>query len=148
MLHLILSFVFLASGFSKSEYFKVIGGKDSKSLDKMIATLDKATASTDKNAYLGAITMKRAGFEETAKQKLDLFKKGKDLLEKSITANKKNTEYRFLRLIVQENAPKLLKYSANISEDAKWVKDNYKKCDSEIKQAVENYAAHSVVLDL
>ena len=125
-----------------------MSGNDRKSLDKMITLLDKAPSSMDKNAYSGAITMKCAGFEEMAKKKLELFKKGKDLLEKAITSNKKNTEYRFLRLMIQENAPKILKYSSNKTEDAEWIKEHYTTCSSEIIQAIKNYAAQSVVLNL
>jgi 1-aminocyclopropane-1-carboxylate deaminase/D-cysteine desulfhydrase-like pyridoxal-dependent ACC family enzyme len=92
--------------------------------------------------------MKSASLKVTPKDKLEVFKKGKDLLEKAITANKKNTEYRFLRLMIQENAPKILKYSSNINEDATWIKEHYSKCSAEIIQAIKNYAAQSVVLDL
>jgi hypothetical protein len=148
MVHLFISAALLLASFSKSEYFKVIQGNDAKAIQKLISTLDQSTASSDRTAYLGALTMKSANFKETPKEKMEVFKKGKDLLEKAITANKKNTEYRFLRLMIQENAPKILKYSSNKTEDAAWIKDHYSTCSSEIIQAIKNYAAQSVVLDL
>ncbi len=148
MFHLVISAALLLASFSKSEYFKVIQGKDAKAIQKLITTLDQSTASSDRTAYLGAMTMKSATLKETPKEKLEVFKKGKDLLEKAITANKKNTEYRFLRLMIQENAPKILKYSSNKTEDALWIKEHYTSCSSEIIQAIKNYAARSVVLDL
>ena len=148
MFQFIISAALLLASFSKSEYFKVIQGKDAKAIQKLITTLDQSTASSDRTAYLGALTMKSATLKETPKEKLEVFKKGKDLLEKAITANKKNTEYRFLRLMIQENAPKFLKYSSNKDEDASWIKEHYTSCSSEIIQAIKNYAAQSVVLDL
>jgi hypothetical protein len=148
MFQFVISAALLLASFSKSEYFKVIQGKDAKAIQKLITTLDQSTASSDRTAYLGALTMKSATLKDTPKEKLAVFKKGKDLLEKAITANKKNTEYRFLRLMIQENAPKILKYSSNKTEDALWIKEHYTSCSSEIIQAIKNYAAQSVVLDL
>lgn len=148
MIQFVISAVLLLSSFSKSECIKVLQSKDAKAIQKCIVTLDEATASSDRTAYLGALNMKSAALKETPKEKMEVFKKGKDLLEKAITANKKNTEYRFLRLMVQENAPKIVKYAANINEDAAWIKEHYTTCSSEIIQAIKNYAAQSVVLDL
>jgi hypothetical protein len=148
MVHLFISAVLLLTSFSKTAYFKVIQGKDVKAIQKLIITIDQSSASSDRTAYLGALTMKFANFKDTPKEKLEVFKKGKDLLEKAITANKKNTEYRFLRLMIQENAPKILKYSSNKSEDAAWIKEHYASCSSEIIQVIKNYAAQSVVLEL
>ena len=148
MYQLVISAVLLLASFSKSEYFKVIQGKDAKAIQKLITSIEQSSASFDRTAYLGALTMKSANFKDTPKEKLEVFKKGKDLLEKAITANKKNIEYRFLRLMIQENAPKIIKYSSNIKEDATWIKEHYTNCSSEIIQAIKNYAAQSVVLDL
>jgi hypothetical protein len=148
MVELIFSAVLLLSGFSKSECIKALQGKDAKAIQKLITSIEQSSASSDRTAYLGALTMKSASLKETPKEKMEVFKKGKDLLEKAITTNKKNTEYRFLRLMIQENAPKIVKYSSNIKEDATWIKEHYTNCSSEIIQAIKNYAAQSVVLDL
>jgi hypothetical protein len=148
MYQLVISAVLLLASFSKSEYFKVIQGKDAKAIQKLITSIEQSSASSDRTAYLGALTMKSASLKETPKEKMEVFKKGKDLLEKAITTNKKNTEYRFLRLMIQENAPKILKYSSNKTEDAAWIKEHYTSCSSDIIQAIKNYAAQSVVLDL
>ena len=126
----------------------MLKGKDAKAIQRCITTLDQSSASSDRSAYLGALNMKSASLKESPKEKLEAFKKGKVLLEKAISANKKNTEYRFLRLMIQENAPKILKYSSNKIEDAAWIKEHYSACSSEIIQAIKNYAAQSVVLDL
>jgi len=148
MLHFLLSITCVIASFSKTEYFKVIQGKDAKAIQRYITTLEQTSVSSDRTAYLGALTMKSATLKETPKEKMEVFKKGKDMLEKAITDNKKNTEYRFLRLMIQENAPKILKYSSNIEEDCKWIKAHCSSCSSEIFQVIKNYAAQSVVLDL
>ncbi len=148
MIQFVISAVLLLSSFSKSECIKVLQGKDAKAIQKQITAIEQSPVSSDRTAYLGALTMKSASLKVTPKDKLEVFKKGKDLLEKAITANKKNTEYRFLRLMIQENAPKILKYSSNINEDVTWIKEHYSKCSAEIIQAIKNYAAQSVVLDL
>ena len=70
------------------------------------------------------------------------------MLEAVISANPKNVEYRFLRLIVQENAPKVLKYNTKIKEDAKIIKAGYQKVTSSVKQAIVSYAKKSVNLNL
>jgi hypothetical protein len=92
--------------------------------------------------------MKKSGFEKTPKEKLELFKQGKTLLEKEISSNAKNTEYRFLRLIIQENAPAILKYQSNIVEDAKWIKANYSSLATDVKNSIVSYAKTSKNLDL
>jgi hypothetical protein len=69
-------------------------------------------------------------------------------LEKAILKNNKNAEYRFLRLIIQENAPKVLKYNANIKEDVKVVSSEYLSFASEVKSAVVNYSKTSASLKI
>lgn len=113
----------------------------------MIDRLENTTTS-DKNAYRGALLMKKAGYQKTPKDKLSLFKQGRLLLEKEIETNSKNTEYHFLRLIIQENAPKMLKYNTNIVEDAAWVKKHYTEVNSDVRSAIVNYSKTSVNLKL
>lgn len=75
-----------------------------------------------------------------------MFKQGKMLLEGAIKKENKNTEFRFLRLIIQENCPAFLKYQDNIKEDADAVKQMYKKISSALKQAVLDYSKTSKTL--
>ena len=106
---LIMSLV-LALSFSKEEYFKVISSNDLSTVNAMLTLLEKEKEGSDKKAYKGALLMKKAEFQKTPKDKLDIFNQGRIQLEHEIGLNPKSTEYRFLRLIIQENAPKLVKY--------------------------------------
>lgn len=109
-------------------------------LEKKIKGL---AVSDDQQAYLGAIGMKTAEFQKSAGDKLKKFKDGKVLLEKAIQTHPNNVEYRFLRLMIQENAPRILKYNTNIKEDVALIKENISKVPKEIKTALTNYSGVS-----
>jgi hypothetical protein len=53
-----------------------------------------------------------------------MFKSGRSKLESAITKDKENTEYRFLRLIIQEHAPRIVKYRNELEKDSKWIQSN------------------------
>lgn len=148
MTQLFTTLLVLAVSFSKAEYFKVIEGKDVSTINTMLTKISATKETSEQRAYKGALIMKKSGFEKTPKEKLELFKQGKTLLEKEISSNAKNTEYRFLRLIIQENAPAILKYQSNIAEDAKWIKANYSSLATEVKNSIVSYAKTSKNLDL
>ena len=90
--------------------------------------------------------MKAAQFQKTAKDKMSLFNAGKKILESEIKSNDSNVEYRFLRLLIQENAPKQLKYDGNIEEDALSIVAGYSKLKESTKTAIESYAKKSASL--
>ncbi len=138
----------LAASFSKAEYFKIMEGKDVSTINAMLTKINASKESGEQRAYKGALMMKKSSFEKTPKDKIELFKQGKTLLEKEIGANSKNTEYRFLRLIIQENTPAILKYQSNIAEDAQWIEANYSSLDSDVKSSIVSYAKASKNLDL
>jgi DNA-binding transcriptional regulator GbsR (MarR family) len=117
---------------------------DSKELvQKQLDELQKLKESSESKAFKGALTMKVAQFQKTPKEKLDLFNAGKKLLETEIKSNDVNVEYRFLRLLIQENAPKQLKYNGNITEDATSIISGYSKLKDSTKTALELYAKKS-----
>lgn len=144
---LITAIVFTV-GFSKAEFFKSLSGNDPVSISKMIDKINKSADGSDKSAYLGAIKMKHAEHQKTPKEKLAVFKEGRDLLEKTIVKYPEKAEYKFLRLMIQENAPKVLKYNSNIKEDAKFISSAYPTLPSEVKTAVASYAKVSANLKL
>lgn len=73
-------------------------------------------------------------------KKLSYFKKGKKLLNFSIKKDPKNIELRFLRLMVQEKAPKIAGYRENISDDKKFVLQNLKYVkDKNLRKSILNY---------
>lgn len=106
-----------------------------------------AQESTDQNkAYIGTIYMKMAGYESTPKTKLDVFRKGHDMLESVILTNQSNGEYRYLRLIIQENAPSILMYNSNITEDVNTIEGTFSDFSKTLQKIVLDYAKQSNAL--
>jgi hypothetical protein len=120
---------------------------DSKELvQKQLDGLQGMKESSEVKAFKGALQMKAAQFQKTAKDKMALFNSGKKVLESEIKSNDGNVEYRFLRLLIQENAPKQLKYNGNIDEDVAAIIAGYSKLKESTKTAVESYAKKSASL--
>lgn len=120
---------------------------DSKELvQKQLDAMQTIKESSEVKAFKGALQMKAAQFQKTAKDKMALFNSGKKILESEIKSNDGNAEYRFLRLLIQENAPKQLKYNGNIEEDAAAVIVGYSKLKESVKTAIESYAKKSASL--
>lgn len=105
-----------------------------------LSVLEKVSDNSETRAYKGALMMKAAQFLEKPALRLEKFKAGKTLLEKEIKDQPKNVEFRFLRLMIQENAPTFLKYHSNINEDAVLIQDGYEKQSNSIKTAISNYS--------
>ena len=136
------------NSFSKSTFFETISNGTTKEVSSMLATLENMTQSNERDAYLGAIKMKRASQLTSLTEKTKMFKSGKTLLEIAISLDHTNVEYRFLRLIIQENAPSVLGYSDCIAADAKKIKAGYKALPESVKNAVIAYAKTSDKLEL
>lgn len=136
------SFV-VTSSIDKLGFYKAFQSDKKATMDSKITALHKYSASNQKDAYLGALTMKKSQFEKTPKEKAQVFKSGKVLLEKAITKAPKRVEYRFLRLAIQENTPKILKYNTKIKEDSDMIHSSYKTLDATLKRVVKKYAESS-----
>lgn len=124
----------------------IYGALESDSKDvvqKQLDGIQNLKESSEVKAFKGALQMKAAQFQKTAKDKMTLFNAGKKVLESEIKSNDGNVEYRFLRLLIQENAPKQLKYNGNIEEDASAIVIGYSKLKESTKTAIEVYAKKS-----
>ncbi|WP_353720881.1 hypothetical protein [Dyadobacter sp. 676] len=130
----------------KETYYKALSSGQEESIDKMLARLETEKATPKLNAYKGALTMKKAGFVKGVGEKVKTFKKGVHLLEDEIKNNPGNTEFRFLRLTVQEHAPGILKYNKEIDADKQAVVSGYDKLDADLKNVIADYAKDSKVL--
>lgn len=121
---------------------------DSKAkLESEIKALSNEKQSNARDAYLGALIMKASQFKSTPKEKAEEFKKGRDLLESSISKEPNNSEFRFLRLAIQENVPKILKYSNDIEADAKHIHSSFSSMDQLLKKVIRDYANNSTNLN-
>lgn len=99
-------------------------------------------------AYKGATSTLMAKYALKVKEKKEFFKIGIELIEYAINREPGNIEIRFLRLSVQENAPKFLKYQGHIEEDKKFILDNYGVIiTKEVRALIKNYALQSTIFD-
>lgn len=144
-------FIILFSSFvnpavDKVVFYKAFGSDNPIEIDETIALLEKERFSSWKNAFLGALYTKKAGLLKGVNEKIKTFKKGASMLEVEIAKKPTNTEYRFLRLAIQEHAPKVLKYNKNKDADKKAVIEGYKNLDPELQKIIKNYASGSAML--
>lgn len=133
------------AGFDKEAYYAAFASGEIAAMDAQIkkaATL----SGTDRNAFEGAMLMRKAGFQSGPFEKLTMFKEGGKKLEAAIKAAPNNVEYRFLRLMIQENAPKIVGYDDNIKVDSESVKTNLKSLPPATQAAIGRYAKKSKYL--
>ena len=131
--------------FDKSLFYKVLKQGTLKEIDEELALLENASFS-DRDAYLGTLQMKKSGMVKKNKEKIDLFKSGRIKLETIISANRNNTEYRFLRLIIQEHVPKQTKYQSQQKEDSDFIRKNFSNLPANVQEIVKDYSLSSTNL--
>ncbi len=136
------------SVFDKVAFYNAISSESEDLINAQIAAI-RASAFPEKEAYEGALLMKKAGvIKGSAKEKLNLFKAGRSKLEASIVKDNNNIEYRFLRLIIQEHAPKIVKYRGDIEQDSQLVRTNYKSLPPYLQQVITDYSKSSKVIKI
>ncbi|MFN8242450.1 MAG: hypothetical protein U0X40_00240 [Ferruginibacter sp.] len=131
--------------FDKSSFYAAMASSSLEEIDAQLAAI-KSAGIPEKEAYEGALLMKKSGIVTKAKDKLSLFKSGRAKLEASIAKDKDNTEFRFLRLIIQEHAPKIVNYRSELEADSKLIRNNYKTLPAVVQQAIADYSKKSSVL--
>src|SRR3954466_4083785 len=135
-----------AQSFSRRQFYSAMASADTKQVEQQIDLLKNSTIA-DKPAFEGALLMKKAGLVHGAGKKLNLFNGGRKKLEAAITDNNSNAEYRFLRLMIQEHAPKILGYRDDLEKDSAYIRESYKKLPAEVKEAISNYSKNSKILN-
>jgi len=131
--------------FDKASFFESMQSEDINNINEQLKIVE-ASSMPEKNAYLGALLMKKAGLSKGASNKLNLFKSGHKKLEESIKKNSSNAELRFLRLMVQEHAPGILGYKNDMQEDSEYIKKAYKDLPQVLQQAISDYSKQSKIL--
>ncbi|MCB9251762.1 MAG: hypothetical protein H6605_04805 [Flavobacteriales bacterium] len=137
-----LFFNFTVKSVDKVRFFNAFSSTNATVVKKELEHL-KNLSFVEKEAYTGALMMKMAGLEGGVTEKLKNFTEGKKKLENGITKDKNNIEYRFLRIVIQENCPIFLNYSSNVEEDARFIKNNFNSLESELKKFVLDYKPKS-----
>lgn len=97
-------------------------------------------------AYKGASITLLARQSKTIKKKKERFIEGVSWVNFAINQAPNNIEIRFIRLGIQENTPKLLKYKENIEEDKLFLKQQYRYIKSTtLKNHISDYILQSKV---
>lgn len=128
----------------RTDYKKSFNSKEvtlqlNKDLTKVKKTDEKLLV-----AYKGAVLTLMAKYSKITKEKKTFFKEGATLIDFAIIEEPTNVEMRCIRLSVQENAPKLLKYRANKSEDKQLINDEYENIKSiAVKKHVRGFIMQS-----
>jgi hypothetical protein len=132
--------------FNKANFYATMQSKDLDKVNEQIKKVETLSGNS-KNAYQGALLMKKAGLSKGASSKLNLFKSGHKLLETSIKKEEHNVEYRFLRLMIQEHAPGMLNYKGDLPNDSNLIKEKFKELPKVVQEAISKYSKESKILN-
>ena len=135
----------LQQKFEKAEFYSTMKSGDMAAVDNEMAALDNAPAK-EKDGYAGALLMKKAGLFKKPKDRLKFFKEGRIKLETALMSDNENTEFHFLRLAIEEHAPKIVKYHADIEKDKALVIKNFKNLSPAVQLEILDYCSNSKVL--
>lgn len=151
---LLISFIFfttvllgknLPQTFDKPAFYATMSSGKLEDINNELSFLNSAVTS-NKEAYEGALLMEKAGLVKLPMQKLKYFKEGRIKLETALLNDNDNGEYHFLRLIIQEHAPKIVKYSAQLETDKEYIKKTFKNLQHTVQQAIVSYSKSSKIL--
>jgi len=132
-------------GFDKADFYAALSSDKLEDINDQLTQVRNSSI-IEKDAYEGVLLMKKSGLVANAKEKLSLFKAGRAKLESSISKDNKNIEYRFLRVIIQEHAPKIVKYRNELEQDSQLIRDNFKSLPQFLQQVINDYSKKSKVL--
>ncbi len=119
-------------------------GENSERSAKLL--IEKSTAAFEKTGEplyggflaVGNFYMAKHAFNPL--KKMSYFNEGKAKLENAVKADPKNLEIRLMRLITQENAPRILGYNQHIAEDRNFLIREYRNTpDSDLKVYIQQY---------
>jgi len=137
----------LNADLNRTAFYRAMASDNQTLVEAQISELNQVSSNL-KNAFLGAMIMKRAGIVGNPVYKLWLFKKGHELLEDAIKANPNNIEFRFLRLMIQENAPGFLGYNDSEEKDSEYIRSAYHSLPENLQKTIAEYNKTSKVLKL
>ncbi|HVW96869.1 MAG TPA: hypothetical protein VHA56_12945 [Mucilaginibacter sp.] len=136
---------FAQQSFDKATFYAVMDSGDLDAIDKQIDILS-ASSLNNKGGYEGALLMRKAGKVLIPAQKLKYFKSGRIKLETALQADNDNAEFHFLRLTIEEHAPKIVRYHSDIENDKAIVQKKFKGLPETVQRAIIDYCRNSKVL--
>jgi hypothetical protein len=131
--------------FDKTAFYAILKSGKIDDINQELSLLSSSSFS-ERDGYEGALLMRKGGLLKVPGEKLKSFKKGRILLETALANDNNNGEYHFLRLIIQEHAPKIVKYRADLETDKEHVKKTYKNLSPAMQQAVIDYSKSSQII--
>jgi hypothetical protein len=135
----------LVQSFDRSAFYEVMASGKTEKINEELILLNSATIS-EKEAYEGTLLMRKSGLLKIPAEKLKFFKEGRIKLETALLKDNNNGEYHFLRLTIQEHAPKIVRYHADIETDRQDIKKSFKNLLPVVQQAIINYSKNSQIL--
>jgi len=135
----------LQQKFDKASFYAAMS---SGNLDEVEKELDVIGASStpNKDGYEGALLMRKAGLLKRPAEKLKYFKAGRIKFDTAILNDKDNPEFRFLRLAIQEHAPKIVKYNKDLAADKQFIVKEFKNLSPVVQKAILDYTKNSKIL--
>ena len=130
---------------NRKAYYTAFASNDIDAIQKQLDVIVQSS-SGQKDAFEGALMMKKAGLLKGASHKLKAFKAGREKLENMITKYTGNAEFRFLRLMIQEKAPKILGYDQHLEEDHQYIVAHFRSVPGSVQEAILNYSKSSRIL--
>lgn len=134
-----------AQRFNRDQFYAAMAGSNLTVVSNMESHLTNLSIEA-KEGFDGALQMKKAGLVKPPSQKISLFKAGHKKLEQAIKKDTNNGELRFLRLMIQENAPKSVKYRGEIESDSQYLIQHFNNLSPEVQKALLAYTKSSKVL--
>ncbi len=131
--------------FEKAAFYQAMASGTLNDINAELDAVANAPAS-ERDAYEGILLMRKAGLVSKPKDKLQFFKSGRIKFQTAFMADSNNTEFRFLRLGIQEHAPKIVKYRSDINTDKAYIKEHFKSLPPVVQHAVLEYSKTSKVL--
>lgn len=119
---------------------------NSESLSKELSSkLSNVTTESDKTlvAYKGASITLMSKFVKKIAEKINDFKEGAKLVEFAVASEPNNIEIRLIRLSIQGNVPKIVKYNSNKKEDKDFILAHYKEQSGALKEYAKNFILQS-----
>jgi hypothetical protein len=135
----------LFQGFDRAGVYVLLASGNIDGIDSELVVLQAAPIK-EKEAYQGALLMKKAGLLARPKDKLATFKSGYKKLESALIKDSGNVEYHFLRLMIQEHAPKVVHYDKDRESDSQEVIRSFSILSPVLQKAVLDYCKHSKLL--
>ncbi len=131
--------------FDKVAFYAAMASADMDQINKELDILS-SSSTENKEGYEGALLMRKAGLVKRPAEKLKLFKAGRIKLETALLSDKDNVEYHFLRFAIEEHAPKIVKYKADLQADKQIIIKGYKNLSTVVQNAIVDYTKTSKLL--